>query len=88
MSTAGPSSSTGSHRLHPPRRPGPVLSVRMDLAEYVPMTDEQRDRALNALAALGDQGATRPAGPAFWLEDQIRVVIAEVTSTSGAPYLG
>lgn len=52
MSIAGPASSTGSHQLHPHRQSGQTLPIRMDLAEYVPMTAEQRDRALNALASL------------------------------------
>ncbi len=36
----------------PTRQSGQTVPIRMDLAEYVPMTAEQRDRALNALASL------------------------------------
>ena len=52
MSPAGPPSSASRRR--PSNRPQltRTLAVRADLARTVPMTAEQRDRAVNAMAAL------------------------------------
>ena len=52
MSKAGPPSSTSSRPLSRTSRLARSPSVRADLAQSEQMTAEQRNRAVNAMAAL------------------------------------